>query len=243
MAKSVISEGRTTNEAIEKGLKELKVSKNMVDIKYIQEEKRSFFSILAPRVVKVELTVKEGVTENQKINEKKAEIKSKPQKTVIKKEVEISEEQQEIAKNNVEVFMKDFVKTLPEGTKYEIQKNKTGLNVSVSNADLGYLIGYRGETLYALQTILSAIAGKGMEQRARVILDIEGYKEKREKTLEDLAEKVAKTVIKTRKSVTLEPMQAYERKIIHSKLQSSDKVETYSVGEEPRRRVVIALKK
>ena len=243
MAKSVISEGRTTNEAIEKGLKELKVSKNMVDIKYIQEEKRSFFSILAPRVVKVELTVKEGVTENQKINEKKAEIKSKPQKTDIKKEVEISEEQQEIAKNNVEVFMKDFVKTLPEGTKYEIQKNKTGLNVSVSNADLGYLIGYRGETLYALQTILSAIAGKGMEQRARVILDIEGYKEKREKTLEDLAEKVAKTVIKTRKSVTLEPMQAYERKIIHSKLQSSDKVETYSVGEEPRRRVVIALKK
>ena len=243
MAKSVISEGRTTNEAIEKGLKELKVSKNMVDIKYIQEEKRSFFSILAPRVVKVELTVKEGVTENQKIDEKKAEVKSKPQKTVIKKEVEISEEQQEIAKNNVEVFMKDFVKTLPDGTKYEIQKNKTGLNVSVSNADLGYLIGYRGETLYALQTILSAIAGKGMEQRARVILDIEGYKEKREKTLEDLAEKVAKTVIKTRKSVTLEPMQAYERKIIHSKLQSSDKVETYSVGEEPRRRVVIALKK
>ena len=94
-----------------------------------------------------------------------------------------------------------------------------------------------------MQTILSAIAGKGIEQKVRVILDIEGYKAKREKTLEDLAEKIAKTVIKSKKSVTLEPMQAYERKIIHSKLQENSKVETYSVGEEPRRRVVIALKK
>ena len=87
------------------------------------------------------------------------------------------------------------------------------------------------------------VAGKNIENRVRVILDIEGYKEKREKTLEDLAEKVAKTVIKTRKSVTLEPMQPYERKIIHSKLQDNDKVETKSIGEEPRRRIVISLKK
>ena len=241
MAKSVISEGRTTNEAIEKGLKELNVSKNMVDIKYIQEEKRSFFSILAPRVVKVELTVKEGVEEEQKKVEKKQEVKE--HKNIVKKEIEISEELQEKAKENVEEFLKEFIKTLPEGTEYNVQKCKTGLNISITNADLGYLIGYRGETLYALQTILSSIAGKGMEQRIRVMLDIEGYKAKREKTLEDLAEKVAKTVIKTRKSITLEPMQAYERKIIHSKLQNSNKVETYSVGEEPRRKVVIALKK
>lgn len=240
MAKSVISEGRTTSEAIEKGLKELNVSKNMVDIKYIQEEKRSFFSILAPRVVKVELTVKEGITENAKSNEKE-EVKE--HKKIVKKEIEISEEDQEKAKNNVEKFLNDFIKQLPEGTKYNIEKNKSGLNVSLTSAELGFLIGYRGETLYAMQTILSAIAGKGIEQKVRVILDIEGYKAKREKTLEDLAEKIAKTVIKTKKSVTLEPMQAYERKIIHSKLQENSKVETYSVGEEPRRRVVIALKK
>ena len=241
MAKSIISEGRTTTEAIENGLKELKVSKNMVDIKYIQEEKRSFFSILAPRVVKVELTVKEGVTEDLKNNEKPAEVRE--HKRIIKKEIEISEEDQEKARANVEEFLKDFVKHLPEGTKYEIEKNKSGLNVIITNSELGYLIGYRGETLYALQNILVAVAGKGIDKKVRVILDIEGYKEKREKTLEDLAEKVAKTVIKTRKSVTLEPMQAYERKIIHSKLQSNNKVETYSVGEEPRRRIVIALKK
>lgn len=241
MAKSVISEGRTTTEAIEKGLKELNVSKNMVDIKYIQEEKRSFFSILAPRVVKVELTVKEGVTENLKNNEKQEEPRE--HKRIVKKEIILSEEEQEKAKNNVEEFLKDFVKQLPEGTSYEVNKDKSGVNVAIKNEDLGYLIGHRGETLYAMQTILSAIAGKGIEQKVRVILDIEGYKAKREKTLEDLALKVAKTVIRTRKSVTLEPMQAYERKIIHSKLQSNDKIETYSIGEEPRRRIVIALKK
>lgn len=93
-----------------------------------------------------------------------------------------------------------------------------------------------------MQNILSSIAGKEIQNRIRVILDIEGYKEKREKTLEDLAEKVAKTVIRTKKSVKLEPMQAYERKIIHSKLQQNSQVETISIGEEPYRRVVISLK-
>ena len=90
---------------------------------------------------------------------------------------------------------------------------------------------------------MTAIAGKGVEQRVRVILDIEGYKEKREKTLEELAEKVAKTVIRTKKPIKLEPMKAYERKIIHSKLQGNTRVETTSVGEEPHRRIIVSLKK
>ena len=123
-----------------------------------------------------------------------------------------------------------------------MKSEKNGIYVTVSNKNLGYLIGYRGETLYSLQNILSTIAGKGLESRIRVFLDIEGYREKREKTLEELAEKISKTVIKTKKSITLEPMQAYERKIIHSKLQNNDKVETRSIGEEPRRRIVISLK-
>ena len=106
--------------------------------------------------------------------------------------------------------MKDFVKQLPEDTEYSIEKEKSGLNVSINSEKLGFLIGYRGETLYAMQNILTAVAGKGLEQRVRVILDIEGYKAKREKTLEELAEKVAKTVIRTRRSIKLEPMQAYE---------------------------------
>ena len=94
-----------------------------------------------------------------------------------------------------------------------------------------------------MQSIISAVANKGVKDKVRVILDIENYKEKRKKTLEDLADKIAATVVKTKKSVTLEPMNAYERKIIHTKLQDSEKVETRSIGEEPRRKVVIELKR
>ena len=226
MGKSIISEGKTTNEAIEKGLKELKLPRDMVEIKVLEnEDKRSFFSILAPRVVKVEMTVKENKTEKK-----------------VKKDIHMSDEEQEKATENLEKFLKDFVKELPENTEYSIEKTDKAIKVNIFNKDLGYLIGYRGETLYALQNILSAIASKGIKGKIRIILDIEGYKSKREKTLEDLAEKVAKTVIKTRKPVKLEPMQAYERKIIHSKLQENTRVETVSVGEEPHRRIVISLK-
>ena len=233
MEKSIISEGKTTNEAIENGLKKLNVSKNMVDIKVLEnEEKRSFFSILAPRIVKVQLTLKEN-----SINETTNFVKKE------RKEIELSEEEQKKAKDNVEKFLNEFLDKVQEDTEYSIETSNKGLNIEINNKNLGFLIGYRGETLYAFQNILASIASKGLDNRIRVILDIEGYKAKREKALEDLAEKLEKTVIKTRKSVTLEPMQAYERKIIHTKLQNSEKVETRSIGEEPRRNVVISLKR
>ncbi len=229
MEKSIISEGKTTNEAIEKGLKILNVSKNKVDIQVLEnEEKRSFFSILTPRVVKVQLTLKD-VEEEHKI---------------VKKEINLSQEEQDIAVKNVEEFLKEFLNKLEKDEKieYSIKADKSGVYVNINDKNLGYLIGYRGETLYALQNVLSAIAGKKIENKVRVFLDIESYRAKREKTLEELAEKISKTVIKTKKSITLEPMQAYERKIIHSKLQNNELVTTKSIGEEPRRRVVISLK-
>ena len=231
MAKTIISEGKTTNEAIEKGLKELNVSRKMVDIKVLEnEDKRSFFSILAPRVAKVEITLKENIVE------KEHEIKPK-------KEIILTEEEQKQAKENLEIFLEEFKTQLPEDTTFSIKTEKNAIYVNLNSPSLGFLIGYRGETLYAMQNILTAIAGKRIDNKVRVILDIEGYKEKREKTLEELAQKVAKTVIKTRKPIKLEPMQAYERKIIHSKLQQNDKVETNSIGEEPYRRIVVSLKK
>lgn len=229
MEKSIISEGKTTNEAIEKGLKILNVSKNKVDIKVLEnEEKRSFFSILTPRVVKVQLTLKD-VEEEHKI---------------VKKEINLSQEEQDIALKNVEEFLKEFLNKLEKDEKieYSIKADKSGVYVNINDKNLGYLIGYRGETLYALQNVLSAIAGKKIENKVRVFLDIESYRAKREKTLEELAEKISKTVIKTKKSITLEPMQAYERKIIHSELQNNDKIDTTSIGEEPHRRIVISLK-
>lgn len=234
MAQSIISEGKTTNEAIDNGLKQLKVSKNMVDIRVIEnEDKRSFFSILTPRIVKVELTVKEG-------SEKK-ENKTNIQKERVEKPVTETDIKQ--AKESLEQFLEQFMKKISDEATQTIKIEKDTIVVIIDGKDVGTLIGYRGETLYAFQNILSSVANRNTENRVRVLLDIAGYKEKREKTLEELADKLAKTVIKTGKSVTLEPMKPYERKIIHSKLQDNNKVSTHSIGEEPRRRVVISLNK
>lgn len=228
-----VYEGKTTTEAIEKGLKELGLTKSDVEINVIKdEEKRSFFSILEPRIVKVELKVKEKVVE-------------KTEKKVIEKEKrEISKEAVSKAKQNITNFLNVFLKQISdEKLEYKISEDKYYIYVNIEGEKTNALIGYRGENLNALQTLISAISNKDIEEKVRVILDISGYREKRKKILEDLAEKVAKTVVKTRKKVVLEPMSAYERKVIHSKLQNNSKVITESIGEEPNRKVVILLKK
>lgn len=234
MPKSVIAEGKTTNEAISNGLRQLNVSKDKVEIKVIEnKEKRSFFSILAPRNVQVELTLKEGVEENRHFAEKKNDIQ---------RERKLPTEQEiECVKENVKNFLKDFSKSFNE-LNYEIKYENEFLNIEIKGQDSAKLIGYRGDVLNALQVILNSIANKNCEARIKVILNIGDYKQKREKALEELADKISKTVSKTGKSVTLEPMMAYERKIIHNRLQSSKYVKTYSIGEEPYRKVVIAKK-
>lgn len=236
MSKSIISEGKTTHEAIEKGLKELKVSKDKVDIKVLESEnKRSFFSILTPRVVKVELTLKEN--SKQEKNDRREIQEEKP-----KREYDHNVEDINEAKNRVENFLKDWLSKVDESLKYSIKVEDYTIMVDINGSAAGLLIGYRGETLNAMQTILSTIANRNFNDKIRLILDIENYREKRAKILEELAEKVSKTVLKNGKNITLEPMSAYERKIIHSKLQDNDKVETYSIGEGDNRRVVIAKK-
>ncbi len=226
MDKKIISQGKTTNEAIENGLKELKVSKDMVEIKVIEEEKRSFYNILAPRVVKVELTLKEN--NNKEKKEEKINKKTNENEEEIKKGLE-----------NIEKFLKVFLK---KDMNYTAEIKEYDIYVNINGDNLNCLIGYRGENINAMQTILSSIANRESTSKIRVYLDIAGYREKRLKTLEDLAEKIARTVVRTGKSVTLEPMTAYERKIIHTKLQDHNKVKTFSKGEEPYRKVVITLK-
>ena len=105
------------------------------------------------------------------------------------------------------------------------------------------LIGKNGHILDSIQTYVRQAVLNTIDLYVNITIDVEGYKEKREKTLKELANKVAKTVINTKKSITLEPMKPYERKIIHSQLQNNNKVETTSIGEEPRRRIVVSLKK
>ena len=226
MPRSIISEGNTTNEAIEKGLKELNVSKECVEIKVLEKtEKRSFFSILTPRVVSVELTVKEGT-----------EVKPKEKVAVSKADIEVAE-------NKIKSFLDPFIEKMEEKEiQYDIFEKDGFLNVVLTGKEINFLIGYRGDVLNSMQTIISSIANRNAKTKVRVLLDIQGYRKAREKTLEELAEKVSKTVIKKGKSITLEPMYSYERKIIHSRLQDNAKVKTYSIGEEPYRKVVIDLK-
>ena len=223
MAKSIISEGKTTAEAIEKGLKAIGLPKELVEIKVLEDNKKNFFDILAPKVVKVELKEKEA---------------KKPEEF----EIETTEKELEEARKKVDNFLKEFVEKLNNGTTYLIEIKEKCLYVSINGEDIGNLIGYRGEALYALENILKAISNKDSENRVIVRLDIENYKAKRIKTLQDVANKKAKIVEKTGKMITLEPMQAYERKIIHSFLQENPKVETRSIGQEPRRRIVISKK-
>ena len=223
MAKTIISEGKTTAEAIEKGLKAIGLPKDLVEIKVLEDNKKSFFDILAPKVVKVELKEKEA---------------KKPEEI----EIETTQEELEQAKNKVEQFLKEFVGKLNNGTTYTIEIKEKCLYVSINGENIGNIIGYRGEALYALENILKAISNKDTENRVIVRLDIENYKEKRIKALQDVANKKARIVEKTGKMITLEPMQAYERKIIHSFLQENPKVETRSIGQEPRRRIVISKK-
>ena len=223
MSKTVISEGKTTIEAIEKGLKEIGLPKELVDIKIIEENKKSFFDILAPKVVKVELKEKEA---------------KKPEEF----EIETTEGELETAKIKIDKFLKEFVEKLNNGTMYNSEIKEKCLYVSINGQNVGNLIGYRGDALYALENILKAIANQNTENRVIVRLDIEGYKEKRIKTLQEFAGKKAKIVEKTGKMITLEPMKPYERKIIHSFLQDNPNVETRSIGQEPKRRIVISKK-
>lgn len=232
MEKTYVFEGKTTTEAIEKGLKELKVSKNKVDIKVLEtEEKRSFFSILTPRIVKVEMTLKDDI---ENIKEEKSEHK---------KENKVKFNQDEVVKK-VEEFLDKLIENLPKrNLNYEVKAEEENILVNIDGEDTGYLIGYRGEVLNSLQNILTNIASKDVDGKVRIQLNISGYREKRKKDLENLADKIAKNVIKTKKSISIEPMSAYERKIIHLRLQDSDKVTTHSIGEEPYRKIVVSLKK
>ena len=120
-----------------------------------------------------------------------------------------------------------------------IEEKDGRISVNMEGNDMGLLIGYRGETLEALQTLVGVVANKNTADYVRIDLDAENYREKRKETLKNLASKKAYEAIKYNKNITLEPMNAYERRIIHMALQENDKVTTYSIGEEPYRKIVI----
>lgn len=184
--------------------------------------------------------------------EEKKEAKREPRREQPKREpkpepvvVERSEEEIAEIKKDAENFLKEVFAAMELTVEINIQYNKeTGnLEIDFAGDDMGILIGKRGQTLDSLQYLTSLVVNKGDNAYVRVKLDTENYRSRRKDTLENLAKNIAFKVKKTRKPVSLEPMNPYERRIIHSALQGNKFVETYSEGNEPYRHVVVTLKK
>ena len=145
--------------------------------------------------------------------------------------------------DRVEEFLADVFAAMQIDAKIEITENKeeNTMNVDLSGEDMGVLIGKRGQTLDSLQYLTNRVANKMQDGYVRVKLDTEDYRRRRKETLENLAKNIASKVKRTRRTVALEPMNPYERRIIHSALQGDRSVTTHSEGEEPYRRVVVTL--
>ena len=148
----------------------------------------------------------------------------------------------ETSADKARAFLLSVFEKMKVDADVEIEESEDSILLKVVGKDIGIVIGRRGETLDSLQYLTSLVINKGQEDYKRVVIDIENYRQKREETLVKLANRLAERVIKYKKSITLEPMNPYERRIIHSTLQNNKYIETYSLGDEPNRKVVITIK-
>ena len=156
--------------------------------------------------------------------------------------VDLGEECRDEKSEQIRAFLKGLLEHMDSAAEVKVYESEKGrYKVFLEGEKLGALIGRRGETLDAIQQLTNYSINRGSEKnRARVQVDAENYREKREQSLERLAEKVAGKVTKYRRNVTLEPMNAYERHVIHTALQDTPSVTTFSIGTEPNRRVVVS---
>lgn len=208
MKREVIAYGKTVEDAIKNGLRELGVEAEKADYEVLENAKKGFFGFgESPAKVKVMCEI------------------------------------------NAEMKAVDFVNTLVKnmGLDVEVTSEKIGkkdTKIIISGESAGMLIGHHGETLDALQYLVNLTANKednGKESYSKVTVDIENYRAKREDTLRTLARRMASRVLKNGKSITLEPMNPYERRIIHSEVQNIEGVSTYSIGSDDNRKIVICL--
>lgn len=163
-------------------------------------------------------------------------IGSKPARIRARKVLETAE--------RAEKFLMDVLEAMDLKATVSLEENKEErtLDIDLAGDDMGVLIGKRGQTLDSLQYLVSLVVNKGEDDYIRVKVDTENYRQRRKDTLENLAKNIASKVRRTGKAVTLEPMNPYERRVIHSALQNDRYVETHSEGEEPFRKVVVTLK-
>ena len=138
------------------------------------------------------------------------------------------------------VFLRDVIDKMGVSASVEKEEREEGLYLNISGVDIGILIGKRGQTLDSLQYLVNLVANRKSDHYGRIYLDAEGYRARRKEALEMLAKRLSNKVLRTKREIRLEPMNAHERKIIHTALQNVEGVTTYSVGEEPNRRIVVA---
>ena len=207
---------KTVDDAITAACQEYMVTSDKLDYEVVEEGSSGFLGIGSkPAVIK-------------------AKVKEETPET-IKKDI------CEVAKN----FLKEVFNAMDMAVVVDVKYDEAENNVDVdlSGDDMGVLIGKRGQTLDSIQYLLSLVINKNMEDYIRVKVDTENYRQRRKETLENLAKNIAYKVKRTKRPVSLEPMNPYERRIIHSALQNDKYVTTHSEGEEPFRRVVVTLKK
>ncbi|MGI5997386.1 MAG: RNA-binding cell elongation regulator Jag/EloR [Lutispora sp.] len=218
---------KTIDEAVEMALQELNITKDNVDIEVLEQPNKGLFGLIGTRLAKVRVTIREEQKEELPIVEK---INNEEDK---KKEKDIAYK-----------FLREVLNCMDIKAEIKIKYKETGLYINLIGPRMGMIIGRRGQTLDSLQYLVSLVVNKnkGKDEYVRIVLDTENYRKKREETLVRLANRLAERVVKTRKKVELEPMNPYERRIIHSTLQNHPSVFTYSEGEEPNRKVIIACK-
>ena len=260
--------GKTEDEAISKALAQLGLDRDDVSVEILERAKSGFLGLgSCPAKVRVSYgeeeepaapapvvpekkseQPKKPAAEKRPAPEKKSERKPRPEKTEKPEKVEkepapapvLGEEVNDEKSQAIRKFLTGLLAQMESEAVVKVyQPEKGRYKVILEGQNLGALIGRRGETLDAIQQLTSYSLNR-TGGRVRVQLDAEGYRDKREQSLQHLAKKVAGKVVKYRRSVTLEPMNAYERHVIHTALQDVPGVTTYSTGVDPNRRVIVA---
>ena len=249
---------KNLDDAITEACETLMVTSDRLDYEVISKGSSGFLGIASKPVV-IKARIKEETKDTVEVKaEPKKEEKSEAKKEVVKEEKkeaskEETKEEKKVSSNingdeliaKANAFLKDVFSAMNMevnlNTRFNDKENI--LDVELSGDEMGVLIGKRGQTLDSLQYLISLVVNRDTEDYIHVKVDTENYRERRKATLENLAKNISIKVKKTRQSVALEPMNPYERRIIHSALQNDRYVTTHSEGDEPFRRVVVTLKK
>ena len=245
MQKSIECTGKTEEAAIAAGLKQLGLAREEVSVEVLELAKSGFLGIGGnPAKVKVTYEVPdepEAPAAPAAAAAPKVEPADVPAPAPEKVESAAAPCGEDPQAEKIAAFLSGLLERMEIQAEPQVTRNDEGdYLVDLVGKDLGGVIGRRGETLDAIQQLTGYAVNHGQSKRVRIHVDAEGYRAKREESLVRLAQKVAGKVVKYRRNVTLEPMNAYERHVIHTALQETPDITTYSIGTEPNRRTVVA---